>query len=345
MNMRAELNNKTCRVCGDHDLRKTTYKCDSNEGSYYIERVIKNLEISKEDFIKLCNVYICSNCYCYSIHPWITNTESNIQFTYNINTHNAGWAQFEDSLVKNAANYYLTNLQEALKNILNSDVKKYAEVGCPFNGAFVLENYNKQKLIRKRYISRLSDKSTSTVSSLYYLSTIPVKYLNKLFTQFRFYYHKNKTEKVDFINLDNIKKYLIRIDTNLGWTYNCVKYDATCLGYAAEIMEVEPIGLSIALDQKLEFDVIGVYNYLDHCDNPLRVLNKLLLLTNKILICTHNEESAGYQHSFAFSDEFFEIFLKEKLKKKYFVKKMKPILNNGKLTDNIYEITRLDSKG
>ncbi len=317
-----------------------------NEGSYYIDRIIKKINISKENFYKLCNVYLCSKCYCYSIHPWLTNSQSNIQFTTSISSHNAGWAQFEDSLAKSEANYYLTHLNDAIKNILiKSNVKTYAEVGCPFNGAFILQNYKRQQLIRDSYIEILKDKSSSLISKIYYFNNLPARYINTICIKLRFLYHNKKNKKnkkINYLDLKGVKKYIIRIDTNLGWNYNCVKYDSTCYGFAAGLMDVEPVGLSLALEEKLKFDVIGVYNYLDHCDRPLKVLESLLALSSRLLISTHNEKNAGFQHAFAFTNNFFELFLREELKTKYSVKKISSIYKNETVTDNIYEIRRLD---
>jgi hypothetical protein len=65
-------------------------------------------------------------------------------------------------------------------------------------------------------------------------------------------------------------------------------------------------------------DLIGLFNIIDHVENPLVVLEGLLKKTKCIVYVCHTCERAGKQHKFAFTPKFY-IWLQQKFPEKQFI--------------------------
>jgi len=68
---------------------------------------------------------------------------------------------------------------------------------------------------------------------------------------------------------------------------------------------MESIPLDYALKNKIGFDLIGFFNTLDHLDDPLAALKRVLKLSKNIIVQIHPWKGAGPQHSFFLPDEFW----------------------------------------
>ena len=46
------------------------------------------------------------------------------------------------------------------------------------------------------------------------------------------------------------------------------------------------------------YDLIGIFNYIDHTEDPLNLIEILKTISNNILIVTHEPRKSGPQHRF-----------------------------------------------
>lgn len=91
----------------------------------------------------------------------------------------------------------------------------------------------------------------------------------------------------------------------MGWGSNCVRYGASCRYFARTVLDAHVIPINEADRTGLpRFDLIGIFNSLDHTTFPMDVIRRCLGLAEHVLIVTHHATLAGKQHWFAFSDDF-----------------------------------------
>ncbi len=101
------------------------------------------------------------------------------------------------------------------------------------------------------------------------------------------------------------RRSLLTQDTTKGWGNNCVRYGAGCRYFAHTVLGADVIPIDdVHRNGFLNFDLVGIFNILDHTTFPLEVIRKSLELSDKVLVVTHNAIHAGKQHLFAFGDDF-----------------------------------------
>ena len=114
-----------------------------------------------------------------------------------------------------------------------------------------------------------------------------------------------RDEDVPVVTLPRHRYLLTQENTN-GWGNNCVRYGASCRYFAHTMCDanVIPINELIHQNGSQRFDLIGIFNTLDHTMFPLDVLNKTLELSDHVLVKTHASTLAGKQHLYSFGDDF-----------------------------------------
>jgi hypothetical protein len=94
-------------------------------------------------------------------------------------------------------------------------------------------------------------------------------------------------------------------DTSRGWGSNCVRYGASCRYFARQTLSADVIPLAQATAiASFQFDLIGVFNSLDHTTAPVNVIRNCLSIASHVLVVTHHASHAGRQHLYAFADNF-----------------------------------------
>jgi hypothetical protein len=84
-----------------------------------------------------------------------------------------------------------------------------------------------------------------------------------------------------------------------------VRYGSSCQYFAHTVLGAHVIPLGEAYQSGiLHFDLIGIFNSLDHTVFPLDVIHKSLQLADHVLVVTHHARHAGKQHLYAFGDDF-----------------------------------------
>lgn len=101
------------------------------------------------------------------------------------------------------------------------------------------------------------------------------------------------------------RRYLLTRDTSIGWGSNCVRFGGTCRYFANKVLGAAVLPLhEVHANGSYRFDLIGIFNSLDHTAFPMDVVRQSLQMTDHVLLVTHHARHAGKQHWFAFSEEF-----------------------------------------
>lgn len=307
-----------CPVCGDSERTLSANGIASirkDSGKHYLKGVAEIMQITVNQLIEKIKVYQCSNCNSYYCDPWLNTEAAALIFNEESSDHMAGWANFEHWLSSerlNKVEYFNSILYKNLVDKIGS-VLSYGEYGCPFQGFLLL--FRRLELAPKERINIFSssiyrrvDVRMSTGARLHNVTQNLAHMLVIIYHWLRFIKEKKFTQIDQIGNLPTTRKLFLRRSTK-AWGNNCVRYSASCTFYASKLLEAEvlPFGkglCNITNNSESSLDLLGIFNILDHEDDPLNIVVTSLKFAKHIIIVTHKAEVAGKQHLFAFHKSF-----------------------------------------
>ena len=304
-----------CPVCGsaerdDFDgmaARKTA-------GRHYLMPAAKALKMSLRDLVESFRVVRCCQCGCFYCDPWLSPELASYVFCSGAPDHIAGWANFEQWMIGVAPSpTELRNhqLYDMLRERIGS-ISAYAEFGCPFQGFLLSMRGEELRAPRERRgvfasaLKRQRDVRWSRYASLYFLMEDWVKKFILWIFLVRTWmgWEAKRTDSWQKRDLP-IRRCFLTEDTSRGWGSNCVRYGASCRYFTQRVLAADVLPLAAATaNSSSRFDLIGIFNYLDHTISPAAVVRECLELAPNLLIVTHRASQAGRQHLFAFGDDF-----------------------------------------
>lgn len=301
---------KKCPVCGGVD-REISNGMSSENGLHYLKHAAAALGLSVEDMVARAKVYRCLSCGSYFCDPWLSPELASLLFCAGSPDHIAGWANFESWLPRNR------NLTGRLYSIVTrriGPISTYAEFGCPFQG-FLLQfkeyetSPSERISLFARALNRQPDVRWSRIPRFYNrvqcwcgrLAVLAFRFIALLAS---WQGHIRRDNDVRVVTPPRHRYLLTQENTN-GWGSNCVRYGASCRYFAHTMCDasVIPINELIYQNGSQRFDLIGIFNTLDHTMFPLDLLKKALELSDYILVVGHTGTGAGKQHLFSFCDD------------------------------------------
>lgn len=282
-------------------------------GYHYLKHAAVRLGVSVAELGERAKVFKCSVCGSYYCDPWLSPELASQVFCAGAPDHIAGWGNFEEWL-SNAAPNVIEARNRHLYSMLSDrigPIRSYAEFGCPFQGWLLLmrgAQLKPKERIRSfsKALQREPDVRWSKVTRIYHAAERWPRRLAIAYLKVRAWKESLRRKKVaEMIQPFPAKRVFLTEDTTRGWGSNCVRYGASCRYFASQVLDAEVIPLAEArAEPAFRFDVVGIFNNLDHTRAPVDVLRRCLELANHVLIVTHNASHAGRQHQYAFGAEF-----------------------------------------
>lgn len=285
-------------------------------GFGYLQHPAAILGLDTTELVTLMNVYECVRCGTYYIDPWLSPHLAASIFVTSSPDHIAGWSAFQQWIEHDSS----MDLERELPSNIYVDlhrqlggINSYAEFGCPFQG----------------YFTRLLpiDKETRPVDRFAHSLTLR-KLDTRWPTMIRIHHALNRIKNVIFViglktlrlkrsirrvmpsvlNIDlPTRRVLLTEDSHLRWGANCTQFGQSCRFFASSSLGVDVMPLDVAIKHSAErFDLIGIFNSLDHSPEPLQVLQKCLTISHNVVVAGHRHHIAARQHPFAFGESTME---------------------------------------
>ena len=307
-----------CPVCGGLERAIANDGIASirkDSGKYYLEAAADRIGISINQLLEEIQVYQCFNCHTFFCDPWLNAGAATLIFTEESPDHIAGWANFEHWLSSSRLNSIEALNYSLYKSLIEKigPISRYAEYGCPFQGFLLL--FRRLELTPKQRVNMFSTaihrNGGTRLTTGARLHNAAQRFANVLLI----IYHRlrlikdSAILKIDRIeSLPATRQLLLRGSTK-AWGNNCVRYTASCSFYTSKLLEADvlPFGMGL-LDlgkySESTLDLVGIFNILDHTDDPLDIIATSLKIARHVIIVTHNADIAGKQHLFAFHKSF-----------------------------------------
>lgn len=317
LNLHSDLHEvEECPVCGskafhlaEHSLRK------NDEGWVYSSRILQLDRGKTQEVCDTIQAFKCNNCTCLFYSPWHQLENAADAFVTRINRHQQGWGNLQHVLISPKHGTVQRLNQKVLEYCkFDIPITRYAEIGCPLHGLNLLEFSNRYPSLFYR-LSRffnaakpVKDKRNRLASRVY--DTVQVLGLVLSVVQLalegvvrKALNIRNRSSKKSFMN--SADKYFLSINTPVGWGGACEGLGGTCQRISSNLLDLKVIPL-YDVQQKDYFDLIGIFNFLDHLGNPMGVLEKATSVAKNIVITVHKPEYAGKQHRIIIGESFAE---------------------------------------
>lgn len=285
-------------------------------GYHYLKPAAELLNRTVEDLVEEIKVYQCTNCLNFYCNPWLNSELSSHVFCVGAPDHIAGWGNLEQWISSVNPNAVEKRNNLIFKLVLDKlgPIYNYAEFGCPFQGFLMtMKSWDlptrQERLDKFSYaLKQQNDPRWTKYAKIYNI----LEGIAKKIIVWTFVLRSLKKDQLDvktrnYAHQAPLNRKFLTEDTNIGWGVNCVRYGSSCRYFANRLMDVDVLPLSeFERNFSYKFDLIGIFNFLDHITAPLEMIKRCLGASSNLLIITHRASHAGRQHLWAFSDRFPE---------------------------------------
>ncbi len=320
-----------CIYCGSKKLEKA--KEQNFPINFYLRAIKSDLKLSQK-LLKKIKVYNCKNCYLIQNNPWFSENISKKIYSNIYGQHNRGWTNLINFLKKNKLPNH-GNLFNYLNNKIK--IKNYAEFNSPFMG-ILLNFFSQEYKNNKKFYFEIF----KNIFGYFTSRQVAGKLRNT--QRLSFYKSKNflnKIEKLKFKNLikTKINKKLLVDNSNLCWGQNDNYKSVNSKSFASQLLDLDVLNLNHK-DNKLKFDLFGIFHTLDHTFQPKKVLDYALKSSKYVVVYCHINPKLEKQHLFSFSKKF----LLHLNKKKIYTIDLTDIINKKNIKHEMYFLCSKNKK-
>lgn len=309
-----------CPVCETPNIQNT-HSPDTFElqgGHEYLQAVARSSNSRVEDLMLSFDSYLCSHCGAYYLDPWLTTAGRNSVFISGHPIHNAGWRNLQQLVERNLVPSLVISPDEILNtaSIHIGAITSYVELGCPFQGLLLHmatedslakwsaktatstsmspTDYRRFLLPLRTYLfwaNRISNLARLMTRALRVRDKVRRRWVNRSCPSFIF------PPEVFFIPLQSSK----------FWGLNCSMYGDSCVATSRAALGVETMSYQTFANSNSDqtFDLVGLFNVLDHQDDPLELI-RVCLRKAKAIICQGHNLPFARQHHFGLGETFFD---------------------------------------
>lgn len=302
---------KTCPLCGSDERRAATKGLSRDKIPGYLQAVAQGIGIKVESITETLLDWECNSCRCIFVDPCLSTEVLNRLFLVNAPIHNAGWAAFTKKILDEpSSEKYFGAIKQFLHNE-NVEIGKYLEVGWPFGGlaldlassSQVVAGLGSSPSLRETY----SGQSRRRILRYFIKFESFWKLLQGALLGSWLRIHKARR----FRNVASMDGMLTLRDVSFlnefsinRWSPGCSAYGRSCITTAHLSLNAKVVSVGGLSDlPNLHFDLVGIFNSLDHSDSPMQLLQLVSKKTKNVIVTVHRLSDAYLQHRFAFGDE------------------------------------------
>ena len=293
-----------CPWCGS--TRRTSSRAFTSKPNRYLAAVAEEVRTTPEALIEKMTAVECQNCGTSYCDPWLSPAATRWLFSLGYPQHNAAWKAFYQWLDRTPdfEAKVLPRKEKIWRHVRDRIglVRRYGEIGCPFMGLLAYfqsgrrtaaESFTKFQDIHRR--QNAPPRHPTFMPSLF-----PVE---QAMLRIRSWKNRRRWPSQTLASPDPSSfpsdVWFIRSPSRLLWGANCSSLGTSCAAtalahFSANIMELNDLDSS--------FDLLALFNTLDHQDKPARVLEKAMACARFVLIELHRDQQAGKQHLYVINE-------------------------------------------
>lgn len=301
-----------CPVCGSIERIPRSLPFNSNG---YIAAGARRLAISEGTLCESLQGQECLSCRAVYFDPWLSVHLQKELYESLSPQHNVGWDTFW-RIIRNPADFSRDQiLYQSMREQIPT-LKRYAELGCPFTGLLPYLSVKQYQYKSKEFWdypgafslnSRFGNHPQVKGNRLNFerLGCFIAQSLNRI--QLMRVFPLRRLVKRSLIRLgqarevqhDGINCYYIQHDSSILWGKNCKSLGVDCRTALENVFGVQTVNFQDIQTEKISFEIVAIFNSLDHYKNPIKLLSEIFNFTNYIYIeGQHGRGDWGKQHSY-----------------------------------------------
>jgi len=307
-----------CPVCGFptslNSNRAESF--ESRGGREYLAPLANSEGVDLEHLMAQMQSYRCKKCGADYLEPWLNAYARARVFVTGHPIHNVGWRGLQLWIERGLTPEIPISISLLFEEISRrvGNLTTYVEFGCPFQGLLLgLAPPEDGSLLTG------SDGSQFTMSTAIARSRfLPPMYLYLRLTQYVFQLTRYLTrirrtrDSIRGRRLSSrpqvalpANSFFVPLSSSRFWSANCSMYGGTCAAVVSRFSNITVSSWAEIMKSKVHhFDAAGLFNVLDHQDDPLRLLRDVLKVS-KVVICMSHNPPYSKQHHFGLGVDFF----------------------------------------
>ena len=291
---------------------------EAEGGRAYLESAAELGAINFDDMTKQMSGFHCSHCGAEFLNPWLDIESRNNIFVEGHPVHNAGWRRFIERVERGLLPNLNSNPSDLVREVEAKvgPIENYAELGCPFQG--LLLHWTSEESVQawskttSRFTSMRRKQFKRFVPSLrvFMMLGLVASNISRFTSQVRYRRDRLRGRWQAPGSLASRRPSnlcFVPLHSSRFWGVNCSMFGDSCAATIREVSgaKVLPYDMFERLGEDRKFDLIGLFNVLDHQDDPINVLKQCLGRSHAILCTTHNAPYSQ-QHHFGLGAGFFK---------------------------------------
>lgn len=273
-----------CPVCKSRDRVRSDL--ESKGSNFYLDALLKSAGIDVDSALARMTLWECGTCQTLWYDPWLKLDFIASGYGYLAGRHKFGWAALS-AWVNGFPRPYVFSRRRIVNLLLAllPAFSRYAEVNCPFSGIlFELQNRRVPE-----FDKALVTRKLSLLNKMYSPTSLNANYAES-----------GKWSQLTIPSpqgpLASLERVLIEAPSPMFWGRSCNFSGANCHALARDLIVDAVMDFDTAAAQNNPFDVIGLFQTLDHFVDPIKVLDTALSLSEIVVVDMHAWGRTGPQH-------------------------------------------------
>lgn len=308
-----------CRASTDSGYERPE-AFDRTSGHAYLKPLASTMGSDIAEIYESLKTFQCGVCGAVFFNPWFDQSARNLIFVQGHPVHNAGWRNLQERF-EQGLNPSLQIEPRLLMEAVNArvgEVRTYAELGCPFQGLLLhmahddsigsisqemsvftsMRSHDYRRFLPPlRLFMRLGGIASYGARQL----SIVRRRRNKL--RGRWYEDAFPEETL------GVSRTFVPLQSSKFWGLNCSMFGDSCTALASRVLSASVVPYEQFSNSTVTYDLIGIFNVLDHQDDPLSLL-RLCLSKCRAVVCLGHEAPISPQHQYGLGRTFFEMLSK-----------------------------------
>jgi len=268
----------------------------------YTERFAAYLGTSQKQLLDGAKQMKCSDCDSIYLDPWLSKDSQVLLFQFASPTHISGWTEWEIATRTGRSRPYMENLDQYLQTNFGK-IEHYVEVACPFSG-LLLSSTSHNKLADWRAAGSPSAKHDWRMTKMARVHStwerVGLRLVDLILRLRKIVARRSRVDIKKSSALSGQRTFAM-VSSLRRWNLGCNRFGAGCAQVAVQALDCDVKMLNEMPPNSA--DLIGIFNSLDHLENPVEVLKQCLTVSPRLIVGGHEPRRAKYQHAYALDDE------------------------------------------
>lgn len=291
-----------CPLCGSVRRQLASKNIMNTKPDSYTERFADYVGTPHDQLVADARQFVCEDCGTVYLDPYFTDASQAQLYQLASPTHISGWTEWEIAARTGQGRPHMLQLATQLE-AHHGPVGHYVEVACPFSGMLlataeptILRSWKPSSAVSVKPDWRMTRMARlhSGLERLMLRAVDVVLALRRI--------SGKSAQPVGKGSRPLSGRRTLALSPSLRrWNLGCSRYGSSCGQVAMQTLDCEVALLSDLPSDSA--DMIGIFNSLDHVQDPLDVLLKCLTIAPRVVVGGHEPNRAKYQHPFALDAE------------------------------------------